>query len=349
MSGRSVLSPRLFMVLAALIVPQAAFAANPAATTGPLQKLWQKYPLNPAVTSSRRAPPQRPATTPRRQKTVTPRPAVNPRPTGGSGDRWLWKIIGAAVIVFAGAGIAALAMRQLRYRGGAMNRFRLSGGSGRSDEYGRPDQEEPPPEETSDTGGRVARYVDTVPSSTDAGEGIDRISTHVSSIVRAADEAALQIKADAQQEADRLLDQAQREASAQAEAALQRAATTMAEADTVRAEAEEWSRVTRESAEKYAADRRAEAEAEAQKILATADREVAAAAAAAERRQKALKIDISLAEERLGRLASGLHELAARLDQLLVTPARDPFGAEDAEALIEALAPERERGEAPIA
>jgi hypothetical protein len=233
-----------------------------------------------------------------------------------------------------------------------MDRFELSGGSGRSEEDATPEQEQPP-EERLGTGSRVTQYLSTVPSSAEAGDTIDRIGTHVSSIVRAAEEAAQQIRAEARQEAERLLEDARREAATRTEAARRHASMTMSEADTFRAEAEDWSKETRESAEKYAADRRAEAEAEARSVVSTAEREAAAAGKDAERRQQALRMDISLAEERLRQLAVGLHELAARLDELIATPAGvsavGDGGAGEAESLMEALAIERETHEAPLA
>ena len=62
-------------------------------------------------------------------------------------------------------------------------------------------------------------------------------------------------------------------------------------------------------------------------------------------------MDISLAEDRLRTLATGLHELAGRLDTLLSTPIhgrQHALAEEDDESLVDALAPSRETEEATM-
>jgi hypothetical protein len=99
-----------------------------------------------------------------------------------------------------------------------------------------------------------------------------------------------------------------------------------------------------------AGERRAAAQAEARRIVAEAEEQAASASKEAQRRQQALKMDISVAEDRLRKLAMGLHEVAGRLDGLLATPlervATEPTG--DESSLMDDLAPARETEEASM-
>jgi vacuolar-type H+-ATPase subunit E/Vma4 len=230
-----------------------------------------------------------------------------------------------------------------------MERFRSSGGRGRNDDPSDDEtvrQTEARPEEHDlDARRRVTQYLGTSPSPAGGTERLDRVGVHVSAVLRAAEEAAERIETEARREADTVLDQARREATAKTEDARQHAEATMEEAARMRSEAEEWAHQTREAAENYSSDRRGEAETEATQIIRRAEEEATAAAEQEERRRQALKMDISLAEERLRRLADGLYELAARLEELLPPRVDDAAEAEEPESLVEALAPNREGDE----
>jgi vacuolar-type H+-ATPase subunit E/Vma4 len=199
---------------------------------------------------------------------------------------------------------------------------------------------------------RVNRYLEAPGAPSES--GIDRVGEHVASVLRAAEDAAERIEADARQEAARVVEEARREASEQADAARERVQTATAEAERLRLEAEAWSRQTREAAETYSSERRADGESAASEIVSDAKQRAAAIGEEAERRQQALKMDVSLAEERLRKLASGLHELADRLDELLMPASTITANSDDRElmaheSLIDALAPALESEESGTA
>jgi uncharacterized phage infection (PIP) family protein YhgE len=236
-----------------------------------------------------------------------------------------------------------------------MGRLRLSRGKSLSAKKLDKEQE-PTVGQTTDAGARIAPFIEStsdappiVEESLPARRDFDRLGDHVSSILSTAEEAAARIQEEARQEAERLREQAQNDAAACVEAARQGADSIMADAERLRADAEESTTEARQAADTYAADRRAEAEAQAREVLATAEREAATSSQDAERRQHALKTDVSLAEDRLRQLATGLHELAARLDKLLATPMGDDdgrgFSAGDEDSLLVAMSPTRETQE----
>jgi hypothetical protein len=347
------------VVVTALSVPplSAAAGARPAREPTPgasdsaardkaLQKLWRTYPLRPKTEGT-----ARPSPPPARADTGSQ------LRNGGGSQNWLWIIVGTALTLFATAAVVVTLLSNFRHRGGHMDKFRLTGAR---DRHARKDedesQDEPTAEERLDAGARVARYLGTGPDRSPEseqtrplGSDFDRLGGHVSSVLTAAEEAAVRIQEEARQEAERVREQAENEAAARAEAVREDADATRAEAERLRSEAEEWTKQTRTAAEKYAAERRSEAETEARKILTAAELQAASFSKEAERRQQALKMDISLAEDRLRQLASGLHDLAARLDKLLSTPFTGAeqgdlaAGADD--SLIDALGPSRETEE----
>jgi hypothetical protein len=269
-----------------------------------------------------------------------------------------------------------------------MDRFRLSRGDRNANDESQQEEEFPAEQEHDRGAERVMGYLSTGgAASPDSGSGasaatedesvFDRLGEYVSSVLSAAKAAAVRIEEEARHEAERVRDLAHKEATERLEAAREAADATRAKAERLRSEAEEWSQNTRAAAENSAADRRAEAEAwsqntrtaaensaadrraeaeaeaeaEARDILAAAEREAASFSENAERRQQALKMDISLAEDRLRQLASGLHELAGRLDTLLSTPLHGRQGVlavADDESLIDALGPSRETEEATM-
>ena len=240
-----------------------------------------------------------------------------------------------------------------------MQRFRLN----RSGEHEASNPEEaqgaPAEQEEDAVGRRVTSYMgaaqdrppdaDQSSASREAAD-FDSIGEHLGSVLNAAKDAAARIRKEAQEEADRIREQAHRESSAGAEAVRKDAEATRAQALELRSDAEEWARQARTASEVDAADRRAEAQAEARRIVAEAERQAASVGKHAQRRQQALKMDISLAEDRLRQLATGLHEVAGRLDELLATPLEQPVDdGPDAEesSIVEDLVPAREPEETP--
>jgi hypothetical protein len=243
-----------------------------------------------------------------------------------------------------------------------MDKFRLIRGDHKAEDESQQEQE-PLAEQEHGTGAeRVMGYLSAAEAaSPDSGSGssavtedesvFDRLGDSVASVLSAAKAAAARIEEDARHEAERVRDVAHREATERLEAAREDADATRAEAERLRSEAEEWSKQTRAAAESAAADRRAKAEAVARDILSAAEREATAFSENAERRHEALKMDISLAEDRLRQLATGLHELAGRLDTLLSTPLHEQQGvlsAADDDSFIDALGPSRNTEEATM-
>ncbi len=360
--SRAGLSLMVLVGMTALSVPQlsksAAAGARPAREPTPRandaatrdkapQKLWRTYPLRPAAQGTARHSP------------TPPSAEIGSQPANrhSRGRNWLWILVGTALTLSATAAVVVTLLSHFGHRGGHMDKFRLTGSRDRhakKDEEER--QEEPPTEKWLDTGARVASYLGTAPDrSPDSeqmpprGSDFDRLGGHVSSVLTAAEEAAVRIQEEARQEAERVREQAENEATARAEAAREDADATRAEAKRLRSETEEWTKQTRTAAEKYVADRRSEAEAEARKILTAAELQAASFSKEAERRQQALKMDITLAEDRLRQLASGLHDLAARLDKLLSTPfaeaEQSELAARENDSIIDALGPSRETEE----
>jgi cell division septum initiation protein DivIVA len=188
-----------------------------------------------------------------------------------------------------------------------------------------------------------------VEQSPPTGRDFDRLGDHVSSILSAAEEAAIRIQEEARQEAERVREQAQKEAAASAEAARQDTDAIRADAERLRADAKESTTEARQAADTYAANKRADAETKAREFLAKAERQAAASDKDAERRQRALKTDISLTEERLRQLATGLRELATRLDKLVAAPIGEGGGSgvADEGSLLAAVRSPREKATTP--
>jgi uncharacterized membrane protein YqiK len=241
-----------------------------------------------------------------------------------------------------------------------MDKFRFTRAGDRNEMNDSQEREDPPAEQEHGTGARrVTSYLAAPDASPDFGPSLpagaesdfDRLGGHVSSVLSAAKEAAVRIQEEARLEAEHVREQAEREATARAEAAREDAEATRLEVERTRSDAEDWATETRAAAERYAVDQRSEAEAEARKILSAADRQAASFSMEAERRQQALKMDISLAEDRLRQLVTGLHDLAARLDTLLSTPLgrqEGDRGAGEDGSLVEALEPSRQTEEATL-
>jgi cell division septum initiation protein DivIVA len=348
MSVRNLIYLPLLATLAAwTLAPTSAPAAEQRHGARPPTVLWRNFPLRPpaAVTTDRTR------TNPSLEKVESPRQSDSTNAT----RTWLWIVFGVALTSCVAAVVIFLS--KVLYEGGVMDRFLSKKRAAEKDEQER--REDSPTEDKVDTAARVASYLGTG-SGTDSRPEIaqrpqtppdlDRVVGHLGSVLQAAEEAAARIQEEARQDAERVLGEAEKEASERADAARKYAGSTRADAERLRSEAEEWSAQTREAAERDAADRRAEAESEARSILSAAERQVEAFGKETERRQQSLRKDISLAEDRLRQLVSGLREIAARLDELLSTSMGGheevDLAAGRGDALIEALTPSREREEA---
>jgi hypothetical protein len=153
----------------------------------------------------------------------------------------------------------------------------------------------------------------------------------VASVLRAAEEAAEQIRADARAAAQQMTHQADQEAKARLE-------ESRREADRLRAEAHAESRSTREAAEEYAASHRGEAEEQAARLLSDAETQARASREAAEAmvqriEESARSLDEEVREQE--RMIRG------RMQRYLA-------GLRDASGQIEALLGETERGAPPL-
>jgi hypothetical protein len=170
----------------------------------------------------------------------------------------------------------------------------------------------------------------------------DAVGERVSAILRAAEEAAEQIRADARQKSDARLRQAERDADA-------RIAELSRDAETTRREVEEYARDMRLAVEGYATKHRQDAEEEARRttseaearskaILESAQENAARLEEGATRHQQALRAETHRLEERRSRVLDGVRELMAVLEELLEdAKALPPRG----EALDETLADDR--------
>jgi hypothetical protein len=324
--------------------PSTSWADNSQTAHTPTQ-LWKTFPL-------------RQQTTPRRES----QPRSQPRGHHDRSRNWLWLLIATTVALSATATAVVSFLTHTRQRGGHIDRFRPAQESRKANDESQQGQE-PLAEREQDTGAEpVIGYLSPAEaSSPDSGSEtsvvtedeavFDRLGEHVSSVLSAAKAAAVRIQEEARQEAEHVRDLAHKDATERLEAAREDADATRAEAERLRSEAEDWSKQTRAAEENSAADRRAQAEAEASDILSAAEREAASFSENAQRRQQALKMDISLAEDRLRQLAAGLHELAGRLDTLLSTPPHRQQGVlatADDDSLIDALGPTRETKDATM-
>jgi len=169
-----------------------------------------------------------------------------------------------------------------------------------------------------------------------AGRPSQAVGDRVSEVIRAAEELAEQIRADAHHEATQIKTTAQQ---AHAKATQQLGEELSAMKAAAEAEAAEIKRTS----ELYASDHRRSAEAATAKLLAEAETQARAMREAAEqmamqiettalRRREELEERTSLVETGLRRFQSGLREISKELDELLDTP-RAKAGT-----LLEALA-----------
>jgi hypothetical protein len=161
----------------------------------------------------------------------------------------------------------------------------------------------------------------------------------VASVLRAAEEAAEQIRADARAAAQEMTRQAEQEAKARLEQARR-------EADRLRAEADAESMNTREAAQAYTATHRREAEEHAARVLSEAETQARASREAAEamvhrieESARALEEEVREQERmirgRMQRYLAGLRDVSTQIEAVLGETERD------APPLVEALDVER--------
>jgi vacuolar-type H+-ATPase subunit E/Vma4 len=166
----------------------------------------------------------------------------------------------------------------------------------------------------------------------------------VAGVLRAAEEAAEQIRGDARAQAEAILARAREAADTRIEELTREAVRT-------RSDAEDYARDIRDAVEGYASQQRREAEEEARTILSEAEEQARAMRAAAEgmaeqiegdakRRNDGLREEARSLEERRQRVLEGLREMAAQLNELFPELASgDRSGTE----LMDALDLERRR------
>lgn len=161
----------------------------------------------------------------------------------------------------------------------------------------------------------------------------------VASVLRAAEEAAEQIRMDASAAAQQMTRQAEQEAKARLEQARR-------EADRLRAEADAESRNSREAAQAYTANHRREAEEHAARLLSDAEAQARASREAAEAMVQRIEESARALEEevreqermirgRMQRYLAGLRDVSGQIEAVLGETERD------APPLVEALNVER--------
>jgi hypothetical protein len=181
------------------------------------------------------------------------------------------------------------------------------------------------------------------PAPADAGN----VGEHVQSVLKAAEDAAARMIAEARAHAQEIRETAEREASTRLDTARADADRLTEEAGRTHAEAAAAAAEVRAEAEADAAQRRAAADEAAGDARARAEREAAAYAEEAAVRYDGLLEDTALAEDRLRRLVDGLRDVADRLDDLLepgeddetADPADEAYAETEGPSLDEALDP----------
>ena len=171
--------------------------------------------------------------------------------------------------------------------------------------------------------------------------GYAELGDRVAAVLQAAEEAASQIRTDAQTAAEQMTRQAEQVSKSLLEEA-------KSEAQRVRVEADTEAKNTREAVESYATNHRREAEEKAAKTLSAADTQARASREAAEAMAQRIEESArSLEEEvreqermirgRMQRYLAALRDVSSQIEEVLGETERgEP-------ALVEALDPERER------
>jgi cell division septum initiation protein DivIVA len=162
-----------------------------------------------------------------------------------------------------------------------------------------------------------------------AAGGYAEIGERVAGVLRAAETAAEQIRADAQAQADDLLRAAQ------------------AEAERVRNQARGYENDTRDAVDAYATEQRRIAEEQIGKQLSDSEAQARATREAAEEMARRIEEDARLrgdalreesraVEERLKKVQAGMRRMTAQLEELLGAPSA---AQTDGDSLVEALKP----------
>ena len=165
----------------------------------------------------------------------------------------------------------------------------------------------------------------------------------VAGILRAAEEAAEQIRADARAQGNKIMERARVVAEGRIEELTR-------EAERIRREAEDYAGDIRTAVESYGSQQRRDAEEEAGRILAQAEEQARAMRAAAEgmaeqiegdarQRNEQLRDEARSLEERRQRVLEEVREMVAQLNELIPAPAARTDEAE----LLDALPVERGR------
>lgn len=175
---------------------------------------------------------------------------------------------------------------------------------------------------------RVEEAVNPLTAAPERTKAYGELGETIAGVLRAAEEAAEQIRADARTQAVAIVERAQEDASARIQE-LTRAA------ERTRSDAEDYANDIRSAVEGYASKQRREAEEEASAIVAAAEEEARAVREAAQemggqiegearRRHSELRDEIRSLEDRRERVLDGLRELAAQLNDLFpeLRPAR---------------------------
>ena len=173
-------------------------------------------------------------------------------------------------------------------------------------------------------------------------KGYTDVGEAVAGVLRAAEEAAEKIRAEARAQAIEIVEAARGNASARIDELTR-------EAERTRHDAEDYANDIRQAVDSYGSQQRREAEEEARRIVADAEKQARATREAAEemagqiesearRRHDGLRDEIRSLEERRQRVLVGLRELAAELNELF--PELAPAKRDDAE-LLDALHVER--------
>lgn len=177
---------------------------------------------------------------------------------------------------------------------------------------------------------------DQTPHSGQSGDSRD-VADAVAGVLRAAEEAAEKIRADARTQALDIVERAQGEADT-------RIAELTREAVRTRTEADDYAHDVRAAVDGYGTQQRREAEEDARQILADAEEQARATREAAEEmsqriqgevqgRHEHLRDEVRALEERRSRALDDLRDLAAQLADLLPEHEPAPRGADLLEAL----------------
>jgi colicin import membrane protein len=196
---------------------------------------------------------------------------------------------------------------------------------GRSDDASREFEDEATP---------LEQPAAPAPGYTDVGDA-------VAGVLRAAQEAAEKIKAEARTQAQEIVERAEGDASTRVDELTR-------EAERTRRDAEEYARDIRQAVDSYGTQQRREAEEEARGILADGEEQARATREAAQemalqiegdarRRQERLREEVRSLEERRQRVVESLRDMAAQLNDLF--PELEPSARES--EMLDALEVER--------